>query len=93
MPTCSERAWNGLVMHSAFASYEHGSSKRAAAIFSLFMGCANNGGLNPFLTSTYDLDAAELLDALTAVGTAKAAHQLEGVLQRARNFPSCPLTR
>jgi hypothetical protein len=68
-------------MHSPHASYEHGSSKRAAAIASLFMGCTNSGGLNSFLTSTYDLDAAEVLDALTALGAAKAAHQLERVLQ------------
>jgi hypothetical protein len=81
MAVCSDRAWNNFVMHSDPASYEHGSSKRAAAIANLFMGGANNGGLNSFLTSSHDLDATEVLDALNALGAAKAAHQLELVLQ------------
>ena len=68
-------------MHSSPQAYERGSAKRAAAIANLFMGCANNGGLNAFLTSTHDLDADEVLDALTALGAGKAAHQLEAVLR------------
>jgi hypothetical protein len=35
-------------MKNSPASYEPGSSKRTAAIASLFMGGANNGGLNSF---------------------------------------------
>ena len=67
-------------MHSAPASYERGSSKRAAAIANLFLGGANNGGLNSFLTSTPELDAEEVLDALTALGAGKAARQLDAIL-------------
>jgi len=81
MPTCSNHAWNNFVMRSSATSYEPGSSKRAAAIANLFMGAANNGGLNSFLTSTYDLDSSEVVGALTDLGASKAAHQLEIVLQ------------
>lgn len=45
------------------------------------MGGANNGGLNSFLTSTHDLDADEVLEALIALRAGKAAHQLETVLR------------
>lgn len=68
-------------MQSSPASYELGSSKRAAAVANLFMAGANNGGLNSFLTSTHYLDAIEVVDALTALGARKAAHQLQIVLQ------------
>jgi len=81
MPNCSNRAWNNFVVNSSPASYEPGSSKRAAAIANLFMGGANNGGLNSFLTSTHDLDAREILGALTDLGANAAAHQLKVVLQ------------
>ena len=89
MPVCSDRAWNNFVMHSDAEAYERGSGRRAAAIASIFMGGANNGGLNSFLTASYDLDANEVLDALNALGAAKAAHQLELVLQRlGASFPA-----
>jgi hypothetical protein len=53
---------------------------RDAAIANLFMGLANNGGLNGFLTSTYDFDAAEVVDALGRCGATVAAEQLGAVL-------------
>ena len=81
MATCSDRAWNNFVMRSKPASFEIGSNKRTAAIASLFLSGANNGGLNSFLTSTYDLDAGDVLDALVALGATKAAQQLDMVLQ------------
>ena len=81
MAICPHRAWNNFVMRSEPASYEYGSSKRAAALASLFMGLANNGGLNHFLTSSYDFDATEILDALNHLGATKAGHQLEQILQ------------
>ena len=43
---------------------------------------ANNGGLNSFLTSTYGLDAHEVLGALSDVRESKAESQLEYVLDR-----------
>jgi len=81
MPICSDIAWNNFVMKSSPASFEPGSSKRAAAIANLFMGATNNGGLNSFLTSTYDLDAREVVCALTDLGARAAAQQLEFVLR------------
>lgn len=90
MPSCSEeawnnfvQAWNNFVMRSDACAHEQGSRKRAAAIACLYMGLglANNGGLNSFLTSTCDLDACEVVAALTAVGAHLAARQLEKVVQ------------
>jgi uncharacterized protein (DUF1786 family) len=45
------------------------------------MSLANNGGLNSFLTSTNDLDASEVVDALKAVDAHLAATELEEVVQ------------
>jgi len=50
------------------------------------MGGASNGGLNTFPTSTHDLDAREVVGALTDLGTSKAAHQL-GVVLRGLGVP------
>lgn len=63
-------------MGSDACAHEQGSRKRAAAIACLYMGLANNGGLNSFVTST-----CEVVDALTAVGAHLAARQLEKVVQ------------
>jgi hypothetical protein len=61
---------------------EHRNDKRrAAAIASIYMGCANNGGLNSFLTSSYDLDSREVLESLEALGASVAAAQLRQVLE------------
>jgi hypothetical protein len=79
--TCSAEAWNNFVTHSHPASYGRDSNLRAAAIAKDFMGCANNGGLNSFLTTSYDLDAREVREALVAVGAHRAACQLQRVLQ------------
>jgi hypothetical protein len=81
MPSCKVQAWNNFVMRSDPSSHEQGSRKRAAAIACLYMGLANNGGLNSFLTSTCDLDASEVVDALTVVGAHLAARQLDRVVQ------------
>lgn len=67
-------------MHSDPSSYEQGTRKRAAALASLFMGLANNGGLNHFLEASYDFDAQEIIEALHLVGAHKAAGQLEEVV-------------
>jgi hypothetical protein len=75
------QAWNNFVMRTDACAHEQEGRKRAPAIACLYMGLANNGGLNSFLTSTCDLDAREVVDALTAVGAHLAARQLEKVVQ------------
>lgn len=80
MQGCVSEAWNNFVMLSNPEMYGRGSSLRNAAIAALFMGMANNGGLNSFLTCAYDLDAQEVLEALGAVGASKAATQLETIM-------------
>ena len=75
------QAWNNFVMRSEPSAYERGSNMRQAAIANQFMGLANNGGLNSFLTSTWELDAQEAKEALKAVGAHAAAQQLEAVLR------------
>jgi hypothetical protein len=77
----SIEAWNNFVMCSQPSDYQAGSNKRSAAIASLYMGLANNGGINSFLTCSYELDAAEALEALVSVGAFKAAQELSLVLR------------
>ena len=74
------RAWNNFVTLSDPASCAPNSSYRAAAIANRFWGSANNGGLNSFLTGSYDFDAEEVREALEAVGACGAARQLGSVL-------------
>ena len=81
MAECSDEAWNNFVMVSDFADYELGSEKRNAAIASMYMGLANNGGLNSFLTGAWDIDSAEVQNALEAVGATVAAEQFGAVLR------------
>lgn len=78
---CSDRAWNNFV-NCEPRDHEWGSPRRAAAITCLFMSGANNGGLNSFLTSSWDLDASEVVRALGAVGAITAERQLERVLRQ-----------
>jgi hypothetical protein len=68
-------------MCNEWRRYEPGSIKRAASISALYMGLANNGGLNSFLTSSYDLDAQEVAASLFSIGALTAGKQLEQVLQ------------
>lgn len=75
-------AWNNLVMNAYPIVYEKGDERRAAAITSIYMGGANNGGLNSFLTSSWDLDAVEVLSALEVLGAAIAAEQLRKILEK-----------
>ena len=79
--TDDQLAWNNFVMRSY--PYDRSVTKQLhqAALATLFMGLANNGGLNAFLTSTYEFDATEFAEALTAVGAFTAAEQLHGVVR------------
>ena len=76
----SVEAWNNFVTNSEPDLYKPGSQKRAASLVSLYMGLANNGGINSFLTSTSDLDASEIRDALQMLGATTAASELDRVL-------------
>jgi len=44
------------------------------------MGQANNGGLNSYLTYSYEIAAIDVVAALTAVGATESARQLKHVL-------------
>lgn len=74
------RAWNNFIMHSDPVSSSIDGAKRAAAIANMFMGGANNGGINSFLTATHEVGSQEVLDALSSVGARVAASQLAEVL-------------
>jgi hypothetical protein len=74
-------AWNNFVKRSQPAAYEMGSVRRAAAIASQYLGLANNGGINSFLTCTPELDGSEVLEALVSIGASKAAKEFGQVLR------------
>jgi hypothetical protein len=67
-------------MRSGPKAYEIGTSKRSAALACMYMSAVNNGGINSFLTCTYDYDASEVLAALVAIGALTAAREFEQVL-------------
>lgn len=73
-------AWNNFVMNSQPDDYQAGSSKKAAAIANRYMDGANGGGLNSFLTNSWELDATEVLEALRAVGAQVAAKEFDFIL-------------
>jgi hypothetical protein len=75
------QAWNNFVMANEPELHEAGSERRAAATACRFSGLANNGGLNSFLTATFDLNPREVVEALISIGAPKAAHQLGRVLR------------
>ncbi|MFC4215397.1 DUF4375 domain-containing protein [Pseudophaeobacter arcticus] len=75
-----ETAWNNLVMNADPELYEIGDERRNAAIACLYMGGANNGGVNAFLTNYSDLDGQEVLQSLQKIGANPAAAQFRGIL-------------
>ncbi|MCA0964901.1 DMP19 family protein [Salipiger bermudensis] len=73
-------AWNALVLN-ADETYRDGTGeRRAAAIAAVYMGGANRGGINSFLTDSPDLAAQDVLDALETLGATVAAGQLRTIL-------------
>src|SRR5580704_9093958 len=76
-----QRAWNNFVMKCEPADFDVGDSRRSAAIAAMYMGVANNGGLNHFLTACHELGGDEVIDALTEVGAVTAARQLRTVVE------------
>ena len=81
MENLADEPWNKFVMQIEPDVYDAGSSKRAAVIGNLYMNLANNGGINSFLTCSYDLDTSEVLKSLRLIGASKAADQLALVLE------------
>jgi hypothetical protein len=77
----SDEAWNNFVQNSLPSAYDRGSERWAAALANLFMNLANSGGINAFLTSTYEIASGDVVEALSIIGAVEAAEQLEKVFQ------------
>ena len=71
-----------MVMNADPEQYEMGDERRNAAIVCLYMGEANNGGLNAFLTNHSNLDGQEVLHSIEKIGANAAANQLREVLEK-----------
>lgn len=80
MDSANIEAWNNFVLRSQPSDFQVGNPLRAAAIANRYWGSANNGGINSFLTVSYDLDATETLEALISIGASEAAKQFNSVL-------------
>lgn len=74
-------AWNNLVMNADPELYGLGDERRDAAMACLYMGGANNGGLNAFLTNYSNLDGQDVLKSLERIGANAAADQFREVLK------------
>jgi hypothetical protein len=75
-------AWNTLVMNADPTKFPQGDIKRSAAIASIYMGIANNGGINHYLTYSHALDGDETYDALIALAANIAASEFSIVLEK-----------
>ena len=78
--TEDHQAWNNFVLLGDAMSTHLEEGFRSAAIANLYMGGVNNGGINSFLTSTYELGGADVVSSLKNVGAHRAAEQLEQIL-------------
>jgi hypothetical protein len=78
--TSEMTAWNNMVMNADPELYEVGDERRCAAITCLYMGGANNGGLNAFLTNYSDLASQDVLQSLEKLGATAAANQFRELL-------------
>ena len=85
----SVQAWNNFVLLSRPGAHEKGSARWLAAIAKDFMGQACNGGLNSFLTYSYDTNAREIVNVLNSIGAVRSALQLTSILdQLGRPLPA-----
>lgn len=75
-------AWNAFVMNCKPEDFDVESEMRSAALAKMYMNMANNGGINWFLTYSYDFDTSEILSALRSVGAFVAAEQLGYVVEQ-----------
>jgi hypothetical protein len=80
--TASEEAWNNFVMSSQADRYKKGSMKWAAFIAKYYMNQVNGGGINSFLTNSWDMDAKDVVSAIRAIGALTAAREFEHVLEQ-----------
>ncbi len=76
----NDDAWNNFVMSSQPEDHPTGSVRRAAAIAKNYMGQANQGGINSFLTYNPEIDAKEVLWALQKVGATSAHTQFAKIM-------------
>ena len=75
------QAWNNFVLNSYPPAIETDRKCRAAAIANLYMGAANNGGINSFLTVTAELSTQEVLEAMRELGLSENATQFSAVVK------------
>jgi hypothetical protein len=75
-------AWNNFVILSDPVLIDQPAELRSAAFVNRYWGAANGGGMNSFLTNSYELDAADFIEALEAIGAPIAAKQLRNVLHQ-----------
>jgi hypothetical protein len=80
MRSDAQKAWNNFVTLNKASNHEYGTERWAAAVANLYLGQANNGGLNSFLTYSYEISSDDVLLALTSIGARTAAGQLAEVL-------------
>lgn len=79
--TPSHKAWNNFIMSSVLDRPAE-REMHAAAIAKFYMNGVNSGGVNSFLTNSWEFDAREVLDELWSIGAVKAAKELQFVLDK-----------
>jgi hypothetical protein len=78
----SIEAWNNFVFNSRPEALEKGSARWAAAMAVDCQGLILNGGINSFLTNSWELDPRDAVRAFSVIGAGLAANELENVLDQ-----------
>lgn len=65
-------------------AFNKGDKRRDAAIVSAYMSLANGGGINGFLTSSYNWDAHDVFASFEALGARVPADEFRSILDRLR---------
>jgi hypothetical protein len=73
-------AWGNFVMVSDPDDYENDNIKKAYAIAKNYMNAALGGGMNSFLTNSWETDINDVVKALETIGAPVAAKQLKHVI-------------
>ena len=75
-------AWNNFVMGSQPEDYSPTDSKHSAALAKNYMNGALGGGINSFLTNSWEFSGQQVLNSLNFMGAVQAAKQFADVLER-----------
>jgi len=77
-----DEAWNNFVLSFKPTSFPPGDARRSAAIARRYMNGVLSGGINSFLTDSYEISTTDVRQALEQIGAYVAAKDLGQVIEK-----------